>query len=79
MANEILIGGLEVVVIAKGPYKDMKGKIVKVMHPRSDDTAKYKVRFDRNYGSSKDTFYRWLEEKDLIPVDDPAYGLIFGD
>lgn len=77
--NDILTQGLEVIVIAVGPYKDLKGKIIKIMSTRSDDSAKYKVRFDRNYGSSRDTFYRWLEEKDIIPANDEGYKLIFGD
>ena len=78
MVNEILVPGLEVVVVTKGPYLEYKGKIIKTMSSNSDG-VKYKVRFDKMHGlGSKSTFYRWLNEEDIIPTNDPAYGLIFG-
>ncbi len=79
MKNEILVPGLEIVVISKGPYKDLKGKIIKIIKGKESTADAYKVRFDTMHGpGSKSTFYRWLHEEDIIPSNDPAYGLIFG-
>lgn len=71
--------GMEVVVISTGPYKDMKGRIVKILPTRSENGENYKVRFDRLNGSNKDIFYRWLKASELIPANDEGFRLIFAD
>lgn len=76
--NDILIGGTEIEVRVEGPYKGFIGKIVKVLQGQSTP-PRYKVRFDMNKGSYRDTYYRWFDESDLIPTKDPAYKMLFGD
>lgn len=82
MKNEILVQGMEVVVISKGEHHDRKGKIVKLTSDRDNGNTLYKIRFDISYGMSpgtRNTYYRWLGEADIIPANDDAYKMLFGD